>query len=93
MDLPTLNIKGKEVVIVDKNMFQDLIYDRAAKMREDKRKRICGLKEACNIMGCGSTTFYKLLRNPKCLIKKSSVNGKYQIESLERELTRLQKLK
>lgn len=93
MKTPVINLEGKEVVIVDKQVFQDLLYNTAANMRESKRKKICGLKEALEIMGCGQTTFYKLLSDPKTLIKKSSVNGKYQVESLERELKRLERLK
>ncbi|WP_281990549.1 hypothetical protein [Aquimarina aggregata] len=86
-----VNLEGKEVVVVDKQVFLDLVYKTAANMRESKRKKICDLREALEIMGCGKTKFYQMLNDHKCLIKKSSVNGKYQVDSLERELERLNK--
>ncbi|WP_271765958.1 hypothetical protein [Aquimarina algiphila] len=93
MDTSILNLEGKEVVVVDKQVFLDLVYQTAADMRESKRKKICNLREALEIMGCGKTKFYQMLNDPKCLIRKSSVNGRYQVESLDRELNRQSKLR
>ncbi|MDY8137606.1 hypothetical protein [Aquimarina sp. 2201CG5-10] len=93
MKTPSINLDGQEVVVVDKSMFQDLVYKMASNMRESKRKKISNLKEALEILGCSKTTLYKMLKDPKCKIRKSSVNGKFITESLDRELERLDRIR
>lgn len=84
----SININGREVVVVDKEALMDLIYKTATVNRQEDRKGICSAKEAMKILGCGSTKFYKMLSDPKCKIRRSNVNGKYIKESVIQERDR-----
>ena len=88
----TVRINGVEVVLVDKKLFTQLIHDSAQRMRENKRKRLCTLQEACDMMGgIHYNTFYSILKDPECKIKKSKIRGKYLLESIEKEIARREK--
>lgn len=66
----------------------ELIQGKAAEMRESKRKGVCSLDEALKILGCSKKTFRNLIKETGCLIKKSSVHGKYITESIHKESMR-----
>ncbi|KZS41875.1 hypothetical protein AWE51_00065 [Aquimarina aggregata] len=93
MNSRTINIDGNDVVIVDKQVFNDMLYRIASEMRESKRKGISSLKESLEFMGCSKSTFYNILNDPKCLIRRSTVNGSYITDSLEQEQKRRERLK
>ena len=88
MDLKdiTHKIDGREVVIVDREVFQHLLSSQ----RQDVRKKFCTLREALIILGVSEKTFRaKLLVDTKTKIQTSSVSGKYLLESINREADRL----
>ncbi|MFC5046332.1 hypothetical protein ACFSTE_09500 [Aquimarina hainanensis] len=92
MGIPKINIDGREVVIVDHDLFKDMLFEKAAIDRENKRKGHSSLYEALKIMGCGKTKFYQIQKDPKCKIRKAGVNGSYLTSSLYDELKRREAL-
>ncbi len=77
-----------ETVIITKDLFMDLVYNKAKEMRELDRKGLSGTKEVLNILGCCDKTFRNRLKEKGCLIKKSSIKGKYLTESIYKERDR-----
>jgi len=86
--MKTVTINGIEVVVIDKFLFDQLVSENAARHREGKRKGLCTLQEACEMLGCHPNTLYQKMKDPNCKIRKSKINGNYIRESIERELER-----
>lgn len=78
-----------ETVIIDKNLFDELVRKEASRQREDDRRGVCSVEEACSILGVNQRKFYRLIYEPKTEIKRSKLRGKYTRRSIERELKRI----
>ena len=77
-----------ETVVITRELFDTLVYQKASEIRERDRKGLCTTKEALDILGCCDKTFRNRLKEKGCLIKKSSVKGRYLTESVYKEQKR-----
>tara|TARA_R110000851_G_scaffold182834_1_gene331945 strand:- start:272 stop:508 length:237 start_codon:yes stop_codon:yes gene_type:complete len=70
--------------------FIDLIRSVALNNRKDVSKRICTVNEAMHILGFSSKSgFYRLLAQDACLVRPSSLQGKYNLKTVNDEADRL----
>jgi len=58
-------------------------------MRQDIRKGFCSMQDACYILDVKRDTFYALLKDPDTKIRKTAIQGKYLIKSIDAEVERL----
>ncbi|GAA4274985.1 hypothetical protein U6A24_12730 [Aquimarina gracilis] len=85
----TIKVNGKEVYIVDKEVMKDLVYRAYLKNKNELSGSTCNSETAKKILGCGTTKFYQMQKDPKSKIRKSGVSGKYILESIYAERERL----
>lgn len=57
--------------------------------RQDIRKKICSAKEVRYILDISENTLYDLLDEKDCLIRPSTMKGKYVLSSVYEEAERL----
>lgn len=68
---------------------KDLLQDLIIAQRQDVRKKLCSAKEAMYILNINATKLMELNRDPKTKIKKSTLKGKYLLDSIYAEVERL----
>lgn len=57
--------------------------------RQDIKKSFVSRADIMYMLGIEKDAFQKLLKDPRCLIKKTKLHGKYTLKSVEREIKRL----
>ncbi|WP_406683329.1 hypothetical protein N1F78_11610 [Seonamhaeicola sp. MEBiC1930] len=77
---------GKYQIIESKTLNQLISLTR-----QDIQKKICGAKDARFILDMSQNVFYEHIKKPECLIKPSSLKGKYVLSSVYDEAERLNK--
>lgn len=74
-----------DMVIISKNDLRELM----ANTRQDIRKKICSARDAMRILDMGTNTFQNHVKKIECLIRPSSLRGKYVLQSVYDEADRL----
>lgn len=83
----TEKIENGEVVLIGKKELDQLLR----LTRVDIRKKICSAKECMVILDMSSKTFYMHIKKKECLVRPSSISGKYVLKSVYQEAERLNK--
>lgn len=69
-----------DTVIISKELFQELVYREAHRMRMEERTHCLKAKEAALLLGCSERTLRNLRKRGK--IKPGGVRGTYIKESI-----------
>ncbi|SHJ44918.1 hypothetical protein [Aquimarina spongiae] len=89
MPSKTIKMDGREYYVVDKAVMKDLVHEAYIKEKTTTNQSVCTAKKAKEILGCRTTKFYQIQKDPKCKLRKSTVKGKYILASVHEELKRI----
>ncbi|RIV50892.1 hypothetical protein D2V93_08455 [Flagellimonas taeanensis] len=77
-----------ETVVITKELFDELVLDKARELRQKRKTHCIDKWEAMKILGCKERRFYDLLKAPNTLIRRGSVKGSFVEESIYKERDR-----
>lgn len=78
-------LQKKELVIVNMDVFRQMMSGQ----RADIRKKICSTSDALEILDVSINKLYALEEDPQCMLRRSSLKGKWVLESVYDEADRL----
>lgn len=78
-------LKKGELIIVDMNAFRTMM----ARQRGDIHKKICSTSDALEILDVSINKLYAIEAEPESMLRRSSLKGKWVLESVYEEADRL----